>query len=371
MKKLALAVFLILSFPLAAQRRRAVSHPAVPAVTRASVTATALRVIDRTQIPAFEPRLHWENVPYLDGTLLVAEQLQRNDLIERIANVLLNSNDNIDSIHWGDGTAFSQALLDLYRLLPPNDPRRALIPNMLNGSMAFAEHAIRATPQTAPPRNPWWVEGGYGVRYWQDDLYMVIPWLAMYGSIEPKARDLADEWIDAYVARLWDPEHDLFQHAPETIGSDEFWGRGNGWSVYGLARANHAETRTLLVRAAARLVQKRLPSGGWPSNLSRPFECPVVETSATGLITAFLARGVNEGWLDRETYTPIILRAFAVLMDRVDAEGAVHGIQPPGTGPAFCGAPMLASSQTTINVNYGAGAVLLAAAEVLKLREMQ
>ncbi len=227
----------------------------------------------------------------------------------------------------------------------------------------------------ADRRNPWWVEGGYGVRYWQDDMYMVIPWLALYGSIsgsiEPKARDLAHEWTEAYVARLWDPQHDLFQHAPETIGSDEFWGRGNGWSVYGLARANNDETRPLLVRAAARLAQKRLPSGGWPSNLSRPLECPVVETSATGLITAFLARGVNEGWLDRETYVPIILRAFAVLMDRVDAEGAVHGIQPPGTGPAFCGAPMLASDQVTINVNYGAGAVLLAAAEVLRLREMQ
>jgi rhamnogalacturonyl hydrolase YesR len=365
-KKLALAFFFVLTFPLAAQRRRAVSIPALPAVTRASVTATALRVIDRTQIPAFEPRLHWENVPYFDGTLLVAEQLQRNDLIERVAPVLLNSNDNIDSIYWGDGTAFSQALLDLYRLLPPTDPRRAAIPSLLNGSMSFAEHAIRATPQTAPPRNPWWVAGGYGVRYWQDDMYMVIPWLAMYGSIEPKARDLAHEWTEAYVRVLWDPQHDLFQHAPETIGSDEFWGRGNGWSVYGLARAAY-ENRELLQRAAARLAQKQLPSGGWPSNLSRPLECPVVETSATGLITAFLARGVNEGWLDRETYTPIVLRAFAVLMDRVDAEGVVHGIQPPGTGAAFCSAGTLSTNQTTINVNYGAGVVLLAAAEMLQL----
>jgi rhamnogalacturonyl hydrolase YesR len=85
------------------------------------------------------------------------------------------------------------------------------------------------------------------------------------------------------------------------------------------------------------------------------------------LITAFLARGVNEGWLDRETYTPIVMRAFAVLMDRVDADGVVHGIQPPGTGPAFCSAGMLSTNQTTINVNYGAGVVLLAAAEMLKL----
>lgn len=371
MKRFLLGVILVLSFPLAAQRRRAVGHPALPAVTRASVSAAALRVIDRTHVPAFEPRLHWENTPYFDGTLLVAEQLQRPDLIERVANTLLNSNDDIDSIYWGDGTAFAQPLLDLYRLLPPGDPRRAQIPPMLAGAMSFAEHAIRATPQTAPPRNPWWVEGGYGVRYWQDDLYMVIPWLAMYGSIEPKARELAREWIDAYVLMLWDPRHDLFQHAPETIGSDEFWGRGNGWSVYGLARADAPEVRELLQRAAARLALKQLPSGGWTSNLSRPFDCPAVETSATALITAFLARGVNEGWLDRETYTPIVLRAFAVLLDRVDANGVVHGIQPPGTGPAFCGAPLLATDHPAINVNYGAGALLLAAAEILRLPAVQ
>ena len=376
MKRLILGAVLILSLPLAAaSRRRAVAIPALQPVTRASVTATALRVIDRSHIPAFEPRLHWENVPLLDGTLLVAEQLNRADLEERVAAVILGSNDNIDSIYWGDGTAFSQVVMDLYRMTPEGDPRREALRGLLGGSMSFAEHAIRATPATAPPRNPWWVAGGYGVRYWQDDMYMVIPWLAMYGSSNPLARELADEWLHAYVPLLWDPQHALFQHAPENIGrADDFWGRGNGWSLYALARvATYHDTpyKTLLARAAESIVQRRTPSGGWPSNLSRPLECPMVETSATGLLTAFLARGVNEGWLDRATYTPVVLRAFALLMDRVDAEGHVHGIQPPGTGIAFCSAPLYSTSQTAINVNYGAGAVLLAAAEILKLPEMQ
>jgi len=405
-RKLALLVFLI-SLPLAAApRRRAVSHPSLPAVNRASVAAVALKIIDRVQIPAHEPRLHWENAPYLDGTLLVAEQLQRDDLKERVAAVLLGSSDDIESIYWGDGTAFAQAALDLYRMTPANDPRREALRALLGGPISFAEHAIRATPSSAPPRNPWWVEGGYGVRYWQDDLYMVVPWLAMYGSSKEglpanaRARELAYEWIESYVYDhrpqlkeragflLWDPEHALFHHAPENIGTDEFWGRGNGWALLALARAANYldapysgtqystaitanEIRALLVRAAEAIVQKRTPGGGWPSSLSKPLDCPMVETSATGLITAFLARGVNEGWLDRETYVPVILRAFALLMDRVDSGGYVSAIQPPGTGIAFCSAPMLSTNQTAINVNYGAGAVLLAAAEVLKLREMQ
>ena len=410
MPRIALFVLLaLLSSPLSA-KRRAVSHPVTPSVTRESVIAIAQKIADRTVIPAFEPRLHWENVPFLDGVLLFAEQTNDAALKERVASVILGSSDNISTIHWGDGTAFAQVVMDLYRMTPADDPRREALRGMLDGPMAFAEHAIRIAPGEGAPRNPWWVEGGYGTRYWQDDIYMLIPWLAMYGSSREglpgnvKARDLAYEWIEAYVydhrdpqfravpaARerngflLWDPQHRLFQHAPETIGTNEFWGRGNGWSVLGLVRAakyldtpyggtqyasvvDSAQIRTMLAQTAEALVAKRTPDGGWPSNLSQPFACPnpVAETSATGLITAFLGRGVNEGWLDRSTYEPVILRAFSVLMERVDQEGVVHGIQPPGTGPAFCSASTIGTNHPTINVNYGAGAILLAAAEVLR-----
>jgi len=420
LRSLSLLGFLVLVFPAfaAGPRRRAIAHPAPP-LTRERVTELSVKIAERVVIPPFEPRLHWENVPYLDGTLLVAEQMERRSpgsgaaLIERVAAVILGSGDNVNSIYWGDGTAFSQVVMDLYRLTPEGDPRRDALLGTLGGSMAFAEHAVRVSPDFGSPREPWWVEGGFGTRYWQDDMYMVIPWLAMNGSTRDglpgntRARDLAYEWIESYVydhrpassdprqravpaARerngflLWDPDHSLFQHAPETIGSDEFWGRGNGWAVMGLARAakyldspygggryaavvDATQIRTMLVRVAETLVEKRTPDGGWPSNLSKPLDCPIAETSATGLVTAFLAQGVNEGWLDRETYVPVILRAFSLLLNRIDRDGVVSGIQPPGTGPAFCSAQMLASNHPTINVNYGVGAVLLAAARILEL----
>jgi rhamnogalacturonyl hydrolase YesR len=403
-------VFLVAVSLHAAPRRRAVMHPSNPRIDRETVTALAIKVAHRVEIPAFEPRLHWENVPYLDGVLLVAEQMpagaERDALIERVAAVILGSGDDIGNIHWGDGTAFAQVVMDLYRLTPAGDPRREALLGLLPGSMAFAEHAIRVSQQTGNPRSPWWVEGGYGARYWQDDLYMVVPWLAMAGSTKDglpanaHARDLAYDWIEAYVYDhrdgavatsrdrkgwlLWDEQQRLFQHAPEDIGSDHFWGRGNGWALMALSRAakyldtpyggsqyagtlDSAAIRAMLVRAAESIVARQAPGGGWTTNLSQPAACPVVETSATGFLTAFLARGVNEGWLDRETYTPVVLRAFSLLMDRVDREGNVRGIQPPGVGPITCGEPLLATNQQAINVNYGAGAVLLAAAEILRL----
>jgi rhamnogalacturonyl hydrolase YesR len=259
--------------------------------------------------------------------------------------------------------------------------------------MKFAEHAIRATPATSAPRNPWWIDGGYGARFWQDDLYMVVPWLALYPDNE-LARNLAYEWIEAYAydhrdgvmassrsrkgTLLWDETSALFRH-DDTFTTD-FWGRGNGWAVIALTRAQAAldgpytggrydqvvgpdEIRAMLRASAASLVARRTPDGGWGSFLSNAEQCPVAETSATALLTFFLARGVNEGWLDRDVYTPIVLRAFTLLTQRVDSTGVVRGIQPPGIGPACATS---ASDDAVVNLNYGPGAFLLAASEVLK-----
>lgn len=413
LRKTFFAIATLIAFPALA-RHRAVVAP--EPLTRAAIVSTAIRVADRVAIDPDEPRLHWENAPYLDGLVLFGDELQRESnpngarLIERAASVILESDDNINDIFWGDGTAFAQVALDLYRVLPANDPRRAVLLATLSGPMTFAEHAIRVSPSAGNPRDPWWIDGGFGTRYWQDDMYMVVPWLAMNGSsrdglpANELSRNLAYEWIEAYVydhrpsssdprevavpsaaARdgflLWDPDHDLFQHQPEWIGrGDVFWGRGNGWSAIALMRAAHyldapysgtkypavlsaAEVRELLMRMAASLKARQTPDGGWGSDLSHPLDCPTAETSATAMMTFFLARGISEGWLDRDTYLPVVRKSFALLMQRVDSRGVIGGIQPPGIGPDCS---RIIASDDPINVNYGAGVWLLAASEVLK-----
>jgi hypothetical protein len=416
LRKLFLPFFALVALPAIA-RHRAVIAPA--SLTHQTIVSTAIRVADRVTINPSEPRLHWENAPYLDGLVLFGDALQRESnpsgarLIERAASVILGSDDDINGVFFGDGTAYAQVALDLYRVLPPSDPRRAALLATLSGPMSFAEHAIRATPKTGTAGDPWWIDGGFGTRYWQDDMYMVIPWLAMNGSsrdglpANELARNLAYEWIEAYVydhrpassdprevavpsaaARngffLWDADFGLFQHQPEWIGSkDVFWGRGNGWSAIALMRVadfldapysgtqypvvlTAPEIRGILVRMAASLKARQTPDGGWGSDLSHPLDCPVAETSATAMFTFFLARGINEGWLDRDTYLPVVRKSFALLMQRVDIRGVITGIQPPGIGPDCS---RVISSDGAINVNYGAGVWLLAASEVLKLIE--
>jgi len=365
---------LLLTIPaIAAPRRHSVDH--ATAVTTESIVTLATRAADRVQL-SFDPRLHWENAVWLDGLVLFGEELNRRNagsgdrFIDRAASIILDSNDDIAHVYWGDGTAFVQAAMDLYRVLPAGDPRREAILATATGPLSFAEHAIRGTPANAPPRDPWWIAGGYGTRYWQDDLHMVVPWLAMLGASANNelARSLAHEWIEAYISRLWDDTNALFQHHPEIAGtSDLFWGRGNGWALVGLLRAAEVldanDLRDMLRRSAASLIARRSPDGAWGSFLAQPNECNVSETSATALLIFFLARGINNGLLDRAIYEPIVMRAFGVLLQRVRADGTVAGIQPPGIGPACV---QIASDDPAINVNYGAGAILLAAAEVLK-----
>lgn len=411
------ALALVLLAPtLFAARRRAVQHP--HDLTREAVVATASRVADRVTW-TFHPRLHWENAVFFDGLVLFGEQTELRSpgsgarFIDRAASVILESDDPIETVSWGDGTAFAQAAMDLYRILPSSDPRREALLSVLTGPMRFAEHAVRVSPANGAPRDPWWISGGYGARFWQDDLYMVVPWLALNGSTQDGlpgselARNLAYEWIEAYVhehrpvstdAReaavpslqsrrgtlLWDEAHGLFQHQPESIGSTEwFWARGNGWALVALARAADAldapytggrydqviaseGLRGMLRNSAQSLLTRRTSDGGWGSFLSKPEECPIAETSGTALLTFFLARGVNDGWLEREIYAPVVIRAFRLLMRRVDAEGYVHGVQPPDVGPG-CG--KIATNHPTINLNYGPGAILLAASEILKFSD--
>jgi rhamnogalacturonyl hydrolase YesR len=215
---------------------------------------------------------------------------------------------------------------------------------------------------------------------------MVVPWLSLYGSTRhglpgnELARNLAYEWIGAYVPVLWDESHALFRHDRDS-GLEFFWARGNGWSLVALVRAAEAldapytggrhdqvlstsELREMLRASAESLLARQTADGGWGSYLSKPEECPVAETSGTALLTFFLARGVNEGWLDREVYQPVVLRAVGLLLRRVDAQGDVSGIQPPDVGPN-CG-KTTTNNERGVNVNYGSGAVLLALSEVMK-----
>ncbi len=373
------------------------------AAAKAANRLAAIRVLERT----------WEDAPALVGLLQFAGDPDGSAApsspawIDLVTAVIGAGDTPISN---GDYAAYAQAAMDLYRLAPSRDiALRERLLEATNGPLAFAERALRATPSAGPPPAGWWVEGGYGTRFWVDDLYTLPPWLAMRGSSrnglpgDPLARDLAYEWIESYLydhrpadadgspspvpsrrprggALLWDPALSLFRHDAGP-GFSSYWGRGNGWAAWGLARAasyldvpygggrfdevvDRTGIREVLARLASSLAARRSDDGGWPTDLARPGACPASETSATGLVTYMLAKGINEGWLDRAAFTPVVLKALSALLGRLDAQGDLSGIQPPGTGPD-CG--VTTSRDPAVDVSYGVGAFLLALSEASKL----
>ncbi len=375
--------------------KRELRDAAVMAANRLTTT----RVLART----------WEDAPALVGLLRLAEDPGLPEAGRAwIGLVTATVAGGAEPISNGDYAAYAQAAMDLYRLAPATDTaQRERLLAATNGPLAFADRALRTTPADGPPVADWWVEGGYGTRFWVDDLYTMPPWLAMRGSgrdglpAAPRARDLAYEWIESYLydhrptdsggapslvpsgrrrggALLWDPAVSLFRH-DAGAGLASYWGRGNGWAAWGLERAaryldspyrggrydevvDRTEIREVLSRLASALAARRSDDGGWPSDLASPGACPASETSATGLVTTMLAAGINEGWLDHTVYTPVVLKALSVLLGRLDADGDVTGIQPPGTGPD-CG--VTTSRDPAVDVSYGVGAFLLALSEAL------
>jgi hypothetical protein len=162
-----------------------------------------------------------------------------------------------------------------------------------------------------------------------------------------------------------------------------YWGRGNGWVAWGLSRAQRfldrpygsgrfrsvpdaAALRALLSRMAGRLAAERNAFGTWNADILRRDVYRQPETSGTALFVTMLATGVDEGWLDRTAYTPIVLKAFHMLLMNVDPDGDVHAIQRVGTGPDSV---FQTSDDRTSNADFGVGAFLLAAAAVSRLPE--
>ena len=113
---------------------------------------------------------------------------------------------------------------------------------------------------------------------------------------------------------------------------------------------------TQLKEMAARIKELQGPDGLWKAGLLDPAAYDLPEMSGSAFFTYALAAGVNEGILDRKTYRPVIVKAWAGMLHHVYADGRLGCIQPVGAAPG-------AYTETSSYV-YGVGAWLLAAAEI-------
>ena len=217
--------------------------------------------------------------------------------------------------------------------------------------------------------------------WWADALYMVMPVMTKMYKLtgdEKYLRKLYDNILYSDSIML-DRETGLYfrdgkyvypKHKTEA-GKKDFWARGDGWVLAGLAKVLQdmpetyvrqpffVEKYTNLARGVKKLQQ---PQGHWTRSMMDPKQAPGYETSGTAFFCYGLLWGVNNGYLSKKEFAPTIEKAWNYLTTiALQEDGKIGYVQPIGER-AIPGQTVDANSQA----NFGVGAFLLAACEYVK-----
>ena len=154
-------------------------------------------------------------------------------------------------------------------------------------------------------------------------------------------------------------------------GKKDFWARGDGWVLAGLAKVLQDMPKTYrhqpffakkFVNLAKGVKKLQQPEGHWTRSMMDPEQAPGYETSGTAFFCYGLLWGVNNGYLSKKKYSPTIEKAWNYLTGvALQEDGRIGYVQPIGER-AIPGQTVDANSQA----NFGVGAFLLAACEYVK-----
>ena len=218
---------------------------------------------------------------------------------------------------------------------------------------------------------------------WADDLYMSTPFLSRYAGMtgDSSYLDEAARQFSRYREYLFMPEEGVMSHVFDFKYGKATripWGRGNGWSLFSLSELlerlpeKHKDRPALLEffrELCAGIASYQGESGLWRQVItdSEAYE----EASCSAMIAYAFARGVRFGWLEEPApFTVAAIRAWQGLTEQaIDRHGSVHGVCS-GSRYSFTGDYYKHDLLTVINDNHGIGIMMLACAEIMKLKGM-
>lgn len=267
-----------------------------------------------------------------------------------------------DHVLFGDWQICFQTYADLYRILP--DDRR------IRRAREVMEYEM------STPRNDYW--------WWADGLYMVMPVMTKMHRItgDKKYLDKLYEYVLVSDSIMYDPDEALYYRDAKYVypahksanGKKDFWARGDGWVLAGLAKVlkdvpadwEHRPFFTdKYVRMADAVVKLQQPGGYWSRSMMDEAHAPGPETSGTAFFTYGLLWGINNGYLDDARYLEAAKKGWKYLSEKaLQPDGSVGYVQPIGE-KAIPGQVVDVRSTS----NFGTGAFLLAACEYVRYLE--
>ncbi len=211
---------------------------------------------------------------------------------------------------------------------------------------------------------------------WCDAIFMSpTVWAQLYHVTgDKKYFDYMAKELDATTDYLYDEEEDLYFrdskyfNSRERNGKKVFWGRGNGWVLGGLTEIiENTKDQKSFNKKYVKIFQdmsKKIASlqdenGYWHASMLDPKSYPAPETSCTGFFCYGLAWGINNGYLDKDEYLPVVEKGWKALVAAVHPNGKLGYVQQIGEDPRKTN-----YHQTEV---YGIGAFLLTGTEMMKL----
>lgn len=270
-----------------------------------------------------------------------------------------NYGETDDHVLFGDWQICFQTYADLYNILPDDKKIRR------------AKEVMEYEMST--PRNDYW--------WWADGLYMVMPVMTKLYKItgNQKYLDKLYEYVQVSDSIMYDPETGLYFRDGKYVypkhksanGKKDFWARGDGWVLAGLAKVlkdlpadyKHRDFfEKKFVKMADAVVALQQPEGYWTRSMMDPDHAPGPETSGTAFFTYGLLWGVNNGYLVGEKYLDAAKKGWNYLSKTaLQKDGSVGYVQPIGE-KAIPGQVVDKNSTS----NFGTGAFLLAACEYVR-----
>lgn len=267
-----------------------------------------------------------------------------------------------EHVLFGDWQICFQTYADLYNILP-DDKRIRRAKEVMEYEMST-------------PNNDYW--------WWADGLYMVMPVMTKLYKItgNNKYLDKLYEYITYSDSIMFDPDEKLYyRDAKYTYpkhksvnGKKDFWARGDGWVLAGLAKVLQDLPLEYKYRGffenkfkdlAAAVVECQQPEGYWTRSMLDKDHAPGPETSGTAFFTYGLLWGINNGYLSDPKYMDAARKGWNYLKTTaLQKDGRVGYVQPIGE-KAIPGQVVDANS----TADFGVGAFLLAACEYVRMLE--
>ena len=267
-----------------------------------------------------------------------------------------------------DDQCCGQTYIDLYKIAPDSEKIQ---------NIKTCMDMLVNTPQT----DDW---------TWIDAIQMAMPVLAKLGVLTGN-RSYFDKMYQMYSFTrnnigttglynsqegLWWRDADFLPPYKEPNGKNCYWSRGNGWVYAALVRVleeipaddtHKAEYLSDFLSMSEALKNCQREDGFWNVSLHDPDHFGGKETTGTSLFLYGMAWGINNQLLDRETYLPVVSKAWnALAKDAVHPDGFLGWVQ--GTGKEPKDSQPVTYDKIPNFEDFGTGCFLLGAAEVYKLQ---